>query len=109
MKAYLALGYCPSQRSGGFYETTVLEVELEDPNLLSEWFNASLVFLEAFNWLKKKEEFFFPSGKNPAFEWSEEQWQLFLDKDKAEEKAQKWANNDLTDEMASAYILGVAS
>lgn len=107
MKGYLALGFCPSQRSGGYYDSCVVEVKVEDSNLFSEWFNVAAVFPEAKKWLEEKELFYFPGGKNPAFEWSEEQWQLFQTRQEAEAKASKWEDNDVTDEMFAAFSLGV--
>lgn len=107
MKGYLAIGYCPSQRSGGYYDAAVIGVEVGDVSLFSEWFNAVEVFPEAKKWLEEKELFYFPDGKNPASEWSEEQWQLFSKEEEAKAKASKWENNDVVDEMFSAYSLGL--
>ena len=107
MKGFLAVGYCPSQRTGGYYDVSVIEVEVNGNLFAEEWFNAPDVFPEAKKWFREKENFYFPEGKDPSSDWSEEQWHLCQTKDEAETKASKWENNDVVDEMFSAYSLGL--
>jgi hypothetical protein len=106
--AYLAVGYCPCERSGHHYDTEVLEVVLktEQKHLLDgKWFSPSTEFPEYKEWHDKQDNFYFPNGKNNSRQWSEDQWELFADKASAQRKANMWAENDVSEEMAASGFI----
>lgn len=98
--AFLTLGYCPSQRSGGYYDSVVLPVFLNaDQTLLTaEWFDIS-IFPQASAWFEERENFYFPNGKDESRHWSETQYQIYDNLTAAERKAQMWEGNDISEEM----------
>lgn len=94
---FLALGFCPSCRSGGYYDTKIITVSSEGKGHLleQEWFNAEIEFPEAQAWFNEMKKFYFPGGFDGSRQWTEMQWELCPSLEKAQYWANRWAENDV--------------